>query len=122
MTKVKVFLVDDEKNSRVVVEEYLRARGFDVQSVADGAEALTKGLEMAPNVLVCDWLLPGETSGLDVVRTLLEAHPRLTVLIVTGLPVAQVVRRTSDLSIAAILSKPIGLAALEAAVREARSG
>lgn len=118
----KLLLVDDEKSSRLAIEEYLSAQGFEVRSVADGDEAVAAGLEMAPNVLVCDWLLPGETSGLEVVRALLDAYPSLKVLIVTGLPVTQVARETQDLPVAVILSKPVGLSALEHAVRDAQDG
>lgn len=118
----KLLLVDDEKGSRLAIEEYLSARGFEVRSADNGEDAVTVGLEMAPEVLVCDWLLPGAVNGLEVVRTLIEAFPRLNVLVVTGLPVEEVARDTKSMKVAAILSKPVGLAALERAVREAGAG
>jgi DNA-binding NarL/FixJ family response regulator len=115
----KLLLVDDEKNSRLAIEEYLGARGFEVSAVSDGENAVELGLRIAPEVLICDWLLPGELGGLEVVRALTEAFPRLVVLIVTGLPVAEVAEQVDQLPIAGILSKPAGLTSIEHAVLEA---
>lgn len=117
----KLLLVDDEKNSRIAIEEYLSTRGFAVRAVSDGENAVALGLKMAPDVLVCDWLLPGKMGGLDVARTLLEAFPNLVVLIITGLPVAEVAREAGDVPIAQILAKPVSLTAIERAVRDALS-
>jgi sigma-B regulation protein RsbU (phosphoserine phosphatase) len=115
----KLLLVDDEKNSRLAIEEYLNTRGFEVSAVCDGESALERGLSMAPGVLICDWLLPGEVGGLEVVSALLDAFPKLVVLIVTGLPVAEVAEQVSALPIAGILSKPASLTTIENTVREA---
>lgn len=118
----KLLLVDDENNSRLAIEEYLGARGFEVVSATDGEAAVALGLEAAPDVLVCDWLLPGEVGGREVARVLLDAFPALTVLIITGLPVAQVEQEAGDLPLAGVLAKPVSLAAIERAVRDTGAG
>lgn len=115
----KLLLVDDEKNSRLAVEEYLSSRGFEVLAVADGESAVALGMETAPAVLVCDWLLPGELGGLDVAQSLLEALPDLRVIVVTGLPVGDVEREVAGIPLCAILSKPTSLTEIERAVRDA---
>lgn len=115
----KLLLVDDEKNSRLAIEEYLGSRGFEVSAVPEGESAVELGLRIAPEVLICDWLLPGEVGGLEVVTALLDSFPRLVVLIVTGLPVAEVARQVGALSIAGILSKPASLATIERTVLDA---
>lgn len=115
----KLLLVDDEKNSRLAVTEYLETCGFDVCAVADGEQAVAAGLRLAPSVLVCDWLLPGEVSGLDVVSRLLAEFPSLVALVVTGLPVRDVAREAGDLPVAGILSKPASLSAIERSIFDA---
>lgn len=115
----KVLLVEDEENSRLAIEEFLTSRGFEVLAVSDGESAVTLGHRLAPKVLLCDWLLPGEIGGLEVARTLLEASPDLVVLLMTGLPVADVEREAGDLSVACVLGKPLRLSVIEHAVREA---
>lgn len=119
---VKVLLVDDEKNSRLAVEEYLETRGFNVCAVADGEAAVAAALGLAPEVLICDWLLPGELGGLDVVSRLLAEFPSLVVLVITGLPIKDVARDAGRLSIAGILSKPASLTSIEHTVLDALSG
>lgn len=118
----KLLLVDDEENSRLAIEEYLGARGFEVHAASNGENAVSLGLETAPRVLVCDWLLPGETGGLQVAQRLLDAFPNLVVLIITGLPVAQVAREIGDMPVAAILAKPLSLRVIERAVLDAVGG
>ena len=115
----KLLLVDDERNSRCAVTEYLETRGFDVCAVADGEQAVAAGLRLAPSVLVCDWLLPGEVSGLDVVSRLLAEFPGLVALVVTGLPVREVAREAGDLPVAGILPKPASLSAIERTILDA---
>ena len=127
----RVLLVDDESSSRLAVKEYLETRGFDVCAVADGEQAVAPvqpvalqpepaaGLRMAPAVLICDWLLPGEVGGLQVVSRLLAEFPRLVALVVTGLPVREVAREAGDLPVAGILSKPASLATIERSVLDA---
>ena len=115
----KLLLVDDERNSRLAVTEYLETRGFDVCAVADGEQAVAAGLRLAPSVLVCDWLLPGEVSGLDVVSRLLAEFPGLVALVVTGLPVREVAREARDLPVAGILPKPASLSAIERTILDA---
>ena len=115
----RVLLVDDESSSRLAVKEYLETRGFDVCAVADGEQAVAAGLRMAPAVLICDWLLPGEVGGLQVVSRLLAEFPRLVALVVTGLPVREVAREAGDLPVAGILSKPASLATIERSVLDA---
>ena len=115
----KLLLVDDERNSRLAVTEYLETRGFDVCAVADGEQAVAAGLRLAPSVLICDWLLPGEVSGLDVVSRLLAEFPSLVALVITGLPVRVVAREAGDLPVAGILSKPASLTAIERTILDA---
>lgn len=69
---LRVFLVDDNSNSRLVMKDYLEKEGCDVSEAAGGLEAI-KSMEAMradelPGVMFIDSLLPGldglETAGL----------------------------------------------------------
>src|SRR5437660_734656 len=74
MTK-QVLLVEDEPDVARLVEFNLRSAGFEVQSVARGADALARAKAAPPHVVVLDLMLP-DISGYDVCKAL-RAGPRL---------------------------------------------
>jgi DNA-binding response OmpR family regulator len=79
----RILVVDDEEDVRVLVARLLGAVGHEVESAADGAEALERIAQHRPDLVVLDLLLPG-IDGWDVLRHLqAEADPP-PVVIVTG--------------------------------------
>ncbi len=80
-------LVDDDAPARRLLGAGLRAAGFDLQAVADGAEALA-AIEIAPpDVLVLDLELP-ELDGAEVCRRLRASERvalnQLPIIMLTG--------------------------------------
>ena len=55
----RVLLVDDDEVNLMLTAIALRERGFDVVEVADGATALDRLEELAPDMIVLDALMPG---------------------------------------------------------------
>ncbi|MGX9350436.1 phosphate regulon transcriptional regulator PhoB [Shimia sp. W99] len=64
-----VLVVEDEPAQRDVLTYNLQADGFEVQTAADGDEALLMVEEANPDIIVLDWMLPG-TSGIEICRRL----------------------------------------------------
>lgn len=64
-----VLVVEDEPAQRDVLTYNLQADGFEVQTAADGDEALLMVEEVNPDIIVLDWMLPG-TSGIEICRRL----------------------------------------------------
>jgi DNA-binding response OmpR family regulator len=62
-----VLVVDDERNIVQLVKLYLTKEGFQVESAANGREALEKIHQVRPNLIVLDLMLP-EIDGLEVCR------------------------------------------------------
>jgi DNA-binding response OmpR family regulator len=67
--KTKVLVVDDEADALELIEFNLRAAGFDVLTVADGAQALNKARGVLPDLILLDVMLP-EVDGMQVCKTL----------------------------------------------------
>ena len=69
MRDLKILIIDDDKRIRSLLERYLGEQGFIVDSVADGEQMKSK-LEYAHyDLLILDWMLPGE-SGLSLCQNL----------------------------------------------------
>lgn len=63
----RCLIVDDSKIIRVVVRKIMQDFGFDVDEAENGAKAATKCAEVAPDVVLLDWSLPGD-DGISVLR------------------------------------------------------
>jgi DNA-binding response OmpR family regulator len=78
-----ILVVDDEPHIREVVGSYLAREGHEVRYAADGDAALTAALDIEPDLIVLDVMLPGR-SGFDVLRELRRAGARSAVIMLTA--------------------------------------
>ena len=83
MKKLKLLLVDDEKDFVNTLAERLELRGFQVQTALDGESALKIIENDPPQVVVLDVLMPG-LSGLDVLQQMKARVPQIPVILLTG--------------------------------------
>ena len=60
-----VLLVEDEKDTRFILEKLLTKNGFIVQTASNGFEALEKLKTFSPKVILADWTMP-EMDGLNL--------------------------------------------------------
>lgn len=82
-TPTKVLLLDDDLRLRDLLERYLAEQGMTVRAVADG-KSLDSALERDRfDVLVLDWMLPGE-DGLSICRRLQTTHSELPIVMLTA--------------------------------------
>jgi DNA-binding response OmpR family regulator len=80
----RVLVVDDEADIRGTISELLSYNGYQVDSVANGDEALASLKNgVPPDLILLDLLLPG-MSGIDVANQLRVSHPTLPILFVSG--------------------------------------
>jgi len=71
---ITVLVAEDDPTVAEVVSRYLEREGFDVDVVADGADALDRAIADPPHLLVLDLMLPG-MNGLEVCRRLRAIAP-----------------------------------------------
>ena len=112
-----ILVADDNAVSRELVREALEQIGYRVVEAADGREALAKALESAPDLALLDIRMP-VLDGYATVRAIRD-DPRLAAIPVLALT-AFAMRGDAEKAAAAgfngYLTKPIGVAALRAAV------
>jgi DNA-binding response OmpR family regulator len=65
--KPRVLLVDDEAAFAAMLRYNLETRGFLVEHVSNGQEALSRSAKFRPHVVLLDWTLPG-MCGIEVCR------------------------------------------------------
>jgi DNA-binding response OmpR family regulator len=64
---MKVVLADDSALGRRLLEATLSKAGHDVTSVADGEEAVAAFAQLAPPLVILDWLMPN-VDGIEACR------------------------------------------------------
>lgn len=67
--KVRILLVEDDRSLVELLSFHLRRAEFDVETTADGEEALLLARESPPDLVILDWMIEG-ISGLEVCRRL----------------------------------------------------
>ena len=83
MTKKNIWVVDDERSIRWVLDKALSQNGWDVECF-ESAELLLNRIKLyTPEVVITDIRMPG-MSGLELLRTLQDHHPSLPVIVMTA--------------------------------------
>ena len=80
---VRALVVDDEAALVELIQMALRYEGWEVETAIDGATALAKARQFAPDVVVLDIMMPG-LDGLEVLRRLRASGDDVAVLFLTA--------------------------------------
>jgi two-component system, NtrC family, response regulator AtoC len=78
-----LLLVEDEAALREAIAEQLTDRGYKVEQVGSGEEALERLADFAFDIIVTDLRLPG-IDGSAVVEAAVERYPHIIAIVVTG--------------------------------------
>jgi DNA-binding response OmpR family regulator len=82
----KILVVDDNKHLLGLLRLSLKGKGFSIATAANGIEAVEKAIDLAPDLILLDLMLPG-LDGFGVCETL-RKHPvtaSTPIIIMTGL-------------------------------------
>jgi nitrogen regulation protein NR(I) len=82
-TNPRILLVEDDTNIATGLQKVMRANGYDVTALSRGDTGLERALAEPFDVVVTDLKLPG-LDGLDLVRQLHQAKPKLPIILVTA--------------------------------------
>jgi len=81
---IRLVIVDDEPDVRMLLRFQLRSSGFEIVGEAgDGQEALDRCAELQPDAVVFDLLMPG-MSGFAAIPALQEALPEVGIVAYTA--------------------------------------
>ena len=83
MKKMKILLVDDEKEFVETLSERMKIRNLPSDIALDGEQALQKVEKETPDVILLDLKMPG-IDGMEVLRRVKKAYPDVQVIMLTG--------------------------------------
>lgn len=103
---LRVLIVEDDAANREVMQLVLESGGHRVRTARNGAEALSRAAEEAPDVVLLDMQLPDQP-GADVLAALkarIAPAPRIIITSGSSIGYAEAERFGAD----AVLRKPFG--------------
>jgi CheY-like chemotaxis protein len=101
----RILVVDDEEDVRILVCRILRDLEYDVDSAAEGSEAILKIRERRPDLLILDLMMPG-MDGWGVLKALRELPDPPPIVVLTALADYATFTRAVREGAAAYVSKP----------------
>jgi CheY-like chemotaxis protein len=119
-----VLIVDDVEDTREMYAEYLRFKGYDVDTASNGREGLARALATTPAAIVLDLTMPG-IDGFEVMRMLRlrsnESTANTFVIVVSGHALKGMESRVKDAGADVFLTKPCLPEELETTLAARRS-
>ena len=79
----RILVVDDEASIVDAVATALRYEGFEVDEARTGREALSAAVQLEPDLVVLDWMLP-DLEGIEVGRRLRAQGLKTAILFLTA--------------------------------------
>lgn len=118
---LRVLLVDDERSSRLLMENILgKMLGHTVYTASNGQEALALALQAMPQVVVTDWVMP-TMDGVELCRALRATDwgQAMYVIMLTSVDTEEEILEAFEAGVDDYVTKPVNVRALRARLRAA---
>jgi DNA-binding NtrC family response regulator len=79
----RILIVDDNREIRSILEEYLREEGYHASGAGNGPEALAMHTEVPFDLIITDLNMPG-MSGIDLIKEISKGEQNTEFIIITG--------------------------------------
>ena len=116
--KFRLLIAEDEKNIREGLGAALRMQGYEVETAADGNEALKRFEKGDIDLVVTDLKMPG-LSGDELLEKILSGSPGTPVIVLTGHGTVETAVKAMRLGAWDFLTKPVNIDYLSLLVKQA---
>ena len=118
----RIVIADDEIIIATQIEECLRSNGYDVVGIASsGVDAVEMALDLKPDLMLMDIVMPGELDGISAAAKINDAL-HLPVIFLTAYADEEMIQRAKPIGPYAYVLKPLQerqlLAAIEIALHK----
>jgi sigma-B regulation protein RsbU (phosphoserine phosphatase) len=115
---VRLLVVDDGRDNRLLLERILRPEGYQLRFACDGADALEKAAAERPDLVLLDVVMPG-LDGFEVCRRLKQAERLAEVPVIFLSALTDTDDKVAGLSLGAVdwVAKPFDAREVQVRVR-----
>lgn len=103
-----ILVVDDQESIRKSLKGVLGDEGYKVTVASDGAEAMKRIEDEAPDVVLLDVWLPG-ADGIEVLQRIRKDRPELPVVLISGHGTIETAVRATKLGAYDFIEKPLSI-------------
>lgn len=115
----RILIVDDVRELCEELSWALLSNGHTITYATGGKEGIYRGIVERPQVLIADWLLREQLTGLDVVEAIAVAVPTIRRLLITGFATRDLRTDALQLGVFEVLEKPFSPDQLRTAINAA---
>jgi DNA-binding response OmpR family regulator len=117
-TALRALIADDDDSVRFMLQAALERDGFEVVSVMNVIEALTRIANEKFDLLLSDLHMPQAGDGFTIVSAMRHTHPNAVTLVISGYPALEEGLAAIRLQADEIVCKPIEIASLRKLIHE----
>ena len=117
----RILIVDDEENTRIGLTKLLTQEGFEVESAANGNEALDYLVQKKVGLVISDINMP-DMNGLVFLRELSRKFPSTNVIMITAYGGVESYLEAMNLGAYEYLHKPVRLDELRLVMKKIFDG
>jgi len=118
----RILVIDDDPDTRAMLEETLKPAGHEVILAADGKEGVARYRTSPADVVITDLCMPNQ-DGPETIRELRLSFPEVAIIAISGSPDTRTLLSIAqNLADVGILPKPFVAQELMAAVARALGG
>lgn len=109
MGKIKILIIDDEKDFLSMLGEQLGLENYDVFTALDGEEGIAKAKSHKPGLVICDVRMP-KKDGFEVLKVLRQdANFSAPFIMLTAVDDFDKVKKAYDNQVDFYVTKPVEL-------------
>lgn len=109
---MNILIVEDDEHTHAALMSLVRRMGYQPRGARTGGEAVDEVLRSAPQVLITDWDLGEQLSGVEVAALAQHRRDSCQVVFCSGNNMAALRRQTRHLHNCSFIRKPTSLAQL----------
>ena len=106
VTRDKILIIEDERNQIELIKYNLEVNGYEVVVSEDGEDGFLKCLEVKPDLVLIDWMLP-KLSGIEVCHKIRKNNE------IKEIPIIMVTARSEDGNIMAIQHNSLSITGIQ---------
>jgi YesN/AraC family two-component response regulator len=116
----RILVIDDDFHVRDMLERLLRKAHHDVETAADGAEALRRHRQSPVDLVITDIIMP-EKEGLEMIAEFRKEYPSVKLIAISGggrIGPANYLKLATLLGAERTFAKPVDTSQLLSAIEE----
>jgi DNA-binding NtrC family response regulator len=115
----RILIIEDEQAILSLLRRIVMHMGHVAITASNGPEALALLGTADPNLIISDLRMPGQPSGIDLIRNLRQRCPRLPIIVISGYVSRDSMAKWPELGIDDFLAKPFDMDAIRDVVERA---